>query len=160
MSAAWSQFEQDFLNANSWAQRRDGYPGDLLNALSPEERTRAGSLLREKLDGRDSWPIKAMAQLGVTDSVPALRRLLDTVRLPSTRAEIATTISELTGDATMEQLVAAVATSREMLWMVRLEAVHCLARFKTTSAHHVLCDLTHDPEYLVAYNAKQLGGRS
>ena len=47
MSAAWSHFEQNFLNANSWAQRKDGFPADLLDALSPEERERAIVILKK-----------------------------------------------------------------------------------------------------------------
>jgi hypothetical protein len=160
MSAAWSHFEQDFLNANSWPQRKDGFPSDLLDALSPEERTRAVSILKEKLDGRDDWPVRAMAHLRVAESAPVLHCLLEKEPFPVIRAVIATAIYELTGDETMEKEVASVAAAREREWVHRLDAIHCLGRFKTDSAHKLLCELAHDPDYLVSYNAKLAGGRS
>jgi len=160
MSAAWSHFEQDFLNANSWPRRKDGFPSDLLDALSPDERTCAVSILKDKLDGRDDWPVRAMAHLRVVESVPILRRLLQEERFPVMRAVVATAIYELVGDKTMEKEVASVASAREREWVHRLDAIHCLGRFKTESAHKLLCELTQDPDYLVSYNAKLAGGRS
>ena len=76
------------------------------------------------------------------------------------RAVIATAIYELTGDETMEKEVASVAAAGDREWVHRLDAIHCLGRFKTDSAHKLLCELTHDPDYLVSYNAKLAGGRS
>jgi hypothetical protein len=158
MSPAWSNFDRDFLNANSWGQRKDGFPANLLDALSPGERDRAIGILKRKLDGKDDWPVRAMAHLGVTESVPALRSLLQKVEYPTLRAVIATAIFDLTGDATMEGEVAAAANTGE--WMHRLDAIYCLSHFKTPSAQKALDDLTHDSNYLVSYNAKRAGGRS
>ena len=160
MSPAWQHFEQDFLNANTWPQRKDGFSPDLLDALSPEERTRAVAVLMKKLDGRDDWPVRAMAYLKVSESIPILRALIRTVEFPAMRAVIATAIYELSGDESMEMEVASVAAAREREWMYRLDAIHCLGRFKTKSAHKILCELTHDPDPLVSHNARLAGGRS
>jgi HEAT repeat protein len=160
MSEAWQNFEKDFLNANSWAQRKDGFPADLLDALSPEERERAIAILKSKLDGRDSWPVQAMAHLHVSESLPVLRKLLQNVNEPATRSMIATAIYELAGDLAMEEEVAAVAASRKLLWVQRLDAIHCLGRFKTDSARRLLNELTNDPDHLVSYNAKLAGGKT
>jgi hypothetical protein len=160
MSTAWSNFEQDFLNANSWSQRKDGFPADLLDALSLEERNQAIAILRQKLDGRDDWPVRAMAHLQVKDTVPNLQTLLRQERYPVMRAVIATAIYELTGDAEMEREVASVAAACDKEWVHRLDAIHCLGRFKTDSAQKLLNKLTHDSDYLVSYNAKIAGGRS
>lgn len=160
MSVDWYNFEKDFLNANSWPQRKDGFPVDLLDALSPEERERAIVILKNKLDGRDDWPIQAMAHLHVSESLPTLRKLLQNVNEPATRAMIATAIYELAGDLTMEEEVAAVAASRKLLWVQRLDAIHCLGRFKTDSARQLLNELTNDPDYLVSSNAKLAGGKT
>jgi hypothetical protein len=160
MSAAWQNFEMDFLSANSWGQRKDGFPFDLLDALSPEERERAIVILKNKLDGRDDWPIRAMAHLHVSESLPVLRKLLQNVDFPSTRAVIATAIYELDGDLTMENEVASVAAASKLGWVSRLDAIHCLGRFKTDSARQLLNELTNDPDYLVSYNAKLAGGKT
>jgi hypothetical protein len=160
MSPAWQRFERDFLNAKSWPQRKDGFPSDLLDALSSDERERAIAVLKERLDGRDDWPVRAMAHLKVSESVPVLHALIRKVEFPAMRAVIATTIYELSGDESMEIEVASVAAASEREWMYRLDAIHCLGRFKTKSALKLLCELTHDPDYLVSYNARLAGGRS
>ena len=160
MSAAWAHFEQDFLNAKTWPQRKDGFPGDLIDALSPAERQRAIAILKEKLDGRDDWPVRAMAYLRVTESVPSLQDLLRGARSPMMRAVIAAAIYELTGDEAMEREVMSVASASGREWGHRLDAIHCLGRFKMDSAQKLLNKLTHDPDYLVSYNAKLAGGRS
>lgn len=132
MSTAWSNFEQDFLNANAWSQRKDGFPSDLLDALSPEERNQAIVILKEKLDGRDDWPVRAMAHLQNKESVPDLQKLLLNERFPMMRAVIATAIYELTGDETMEKEVASVAAAHDKEWVHRLDAINCLGRLRQT----------------------------
>jgi HEAT repeat protein len=158
MSRCWDQFESDFLNAHSWGQRKDGYPGDLIDALSPEEKTSAITILTKRLDGRDDWPVRAMAHLRVVESVPKLRSLLMNVQEPGMRAVIATSIFELTGDTEMERIVREVAEATALFWGTRIDAIYCLARFKTETAMRTLSALTNDPEYLVRYNAKRAGG--
>jgi HEAT repeat protein len=159
MSHSWEQFENDFLSANSWAQRKDGFPADLLEALSADERVRAVEILRTRLDGRDDWPIRAMAHLGIAESVPRLRELLCICQAPIMQAVIATSIYELTKDSSMESIVTTVATARDREWVHRLDAIHCLGRFKTDTAAKVLSKLTEDPNYLVSYNARIAGGK-
>jgi hypothetical protein len=159
MSRSWDQFESDFLNANSWGQRKDGYPGDLIDALSPEEKTRAITMLTERLNGRDDWPVRAMAHLRVVESVPKLRSLLMNVEEPRMQVVIATSIFQLTGDPTMENVVREVAEATAIFWGTRIDAIYCLSRFKTETAMRALSGLTKDPEYLVRYNAKRAGSR-
>lgn len=160
MSVAWSQFENDFLNANSWGQRKDGFPSDLLDALDVEEKRQAVKILIGKLDGRDDWPIRAMAHLRVKESIAMLRSLLSETKSPVIRAVTATAVYELTGDDTMENEVITVCTMSDLHWGYRIDAIHCLARFKTESARHVLDELTRDSDYLVSYNAKIARGGS
>lgn len=159
MSPAWTSFETDFLNANSWPQRKDGFPSDLLDALTPAEREKAISILKENLDGRDDWPIRAMAHMGVSESVPRLRELLKEATMPTIQAVTATAIYELTKDSEMEEIVWSVAGAKEKEWVYRLDTIHCLGRFKSGSAAARLAFLLDDPDYLVSYNAKIAGGR-
>ena len=100
-----------------------------------------------------------MAHLGVVESVPKLRRLLLTVQEPRMQAVLATSIFELTGDTTMENIVSEVAMTPAIFWGTRIDAIYCLARFKTETSMRTLSALTKDPEYLVRYNAKRAGGR-
>jgi len=75
------------------------------------------------------------------------------------QAVIATSIYELTKDSSMESIVTTVATARDREWVHRLDAIHCLGRFKTDTAAKVLSKLTEDPNYLVSYNARIAGGK-
>jgi len=159
MSPAWTNFETGFLNANSWPQRKDGFPSDLLDALTPAEQKNAISILKEKLDGGDDWPIRAMAHMGASECVPRLRELLKEATMPSIRAVTATAIYELANDSEMEEIVWSVAGAKEKEWFYRLDAIHCLGRFKSSSAAARLALLLDDPDYLVSYNAKLAGGR-
>ncbi len=158
MSSSWTLFETYFLKAASWPQRKDGFPSDLLDALSPGEKKEAVRQLIEKLDGSDDWPIRAMAHLGVSESVPRLRALLQKETMPSIRAVAATAIYELTKDGTMEDIVWSVAGAKDKEWIDRLDAIHCLGRFKSASAADRLCSLLDDSDFLVSYNAKLAGG--
>lgn len=129
----------------------------MLDALSPAEKNRAITILKEKLDGNDDWPIRAMAHMRICDSVPRLRELLLEPTMPSIRAVTATAIYELTNDGDMEDIVWSVAGSRENEWFHRLDAIHCLGRFDSASASQRLAALLDDPDYLVSYNAKLAG---
>jgi hypothetical protein len=101
-----------------------------------------------------------MAQLRVTDAVPKLRGLLIASHRSAVRTVVAAAIFELTGDASMEGVVADVATNQENFWGSRIDAIYLLARFKSRSAFDALSGLTHDPNDLVRYNAKRAGGRT
>ena len=155
MSTAWQSFETDFLNATSWAQRKDGFPSDLIDALSPDERQKAEDILFGRLDGSDDWPVRAMGHMKISRAVPRLRALLSH-RLTTIRATAATAIYRITGDAAVESIVAAIATDTTLEWMFRLDAVLCLGEFDTESARKTLKTLESDAEYLVAYNAKRM----
>jgi hypothetical protein len=155
MNGAWDNFEAGFLNANSWVQRKDGFPSDLLDALSPEEKAKAEDILFNRLDGRDDWPLRAMGHLSVARSVVRLRELLGN-KMPTIRATAATAIYKITGDSDMEAIVADIAQDTSLEWMFRLDAVICLSEFQTDSAQQVLSALESDQQYLIAYNAKRM----
>ena len=56
-------FRKEFLNANSWAQRKDGVPLDLLDNLSIEELEIAEKDLIERLSLKDDWPINGLGHI-------------------------------------------------------------------------------------------------
>lgn len=50
-------FRKEFLEANSWSQRKDGVPLDLLDNLTDEEQKTAEIELIKVVSLRDNWPI-------------------------------------------------------------------------------------------------------
>lgn len=75
MPDAFTQFERDFLHANTWPHRKDVVPLYLLDQLSPEERVRAEDRLIESLSVGDSWPAEGLGHLRSTKALPALYNL-------------------------------------------------------------------------------------
>lgn len=59
----------------------------------------------------------------------------------------------------MEDIVWSIAGAKDREWIYRLDAIHCLGRFKSASAAERLCSLLDDSEFLVSYNAKLAGGK-
>jgi HEAT repeat protein len=156
MSDAWKHFKDEFLHCNSWELAKDGFPGDLLDALSDDERERAAGILSRQLDGRNEWAIRAMARLNVPDSVPRLRELLENCTAPTIRTAIAEAIYQLTNDSSMENIVTRIATKKDLDSSHRVDAINSLGRFRTDTALKTLSDLAKDPNYEVAYNARTL----
>ncbi|MDZ4746401.1 MAG: hypothetical protein SGJ05_10420 [bacterium] len=69
-------FRKDFLGANSWPQRKDGVPLDLLDNLSPDELKTAEQELLTAASLRDDWPIIGLGHIKSIKSIPILYNLL------------------------------------------------------------------------------------
>src|SRR4051812_39355291 len=123
--AAYQKFVADFLNANSWGQRKDGPPLFLLDALSAEEKKRAEEELLARLDGKDSFPILGLAHLKCQRAVPMIRALVRKVD-KGTLIAVAEALFELTGDLALEKKIIKIARSRWTFWGTRIEAIHAL----------------------------------
>jgi len=65
-------FRKEFLQANSWSQRKDDVPVDLLDNLPVEELKIAEQELIDALSLRDSWPFRGPSRL--MTSAAALQR--------------------------------------------------------------------------------------
>ncbi|HWB90976.1 MAG TPA: hypothetical protein VG605_03970 [Puia sp.] len=100
MSAAFEYFQRDFLHANTWSQRKDGVPLDLLNRLSSEERVLAEDQLIKAASTKDSWPILGLGHLRSKKALPVLRALLEKCQLDM-KIKVAFAIFQITGDAEM-----------------------------------------------------------
>jgi HEAT repeat protein len=155
--SAYNDFQRDFLNANTWAQRKDGLPLDLLDALSDTEKLTAEEELLRRVENDDPWVIQGLAHLR---SARALERFPPLLKAKSglMQVHIATAIYELSGDLSMEQIVADFTADEKNDWTVRIDAIYCLAKFRTESAQAVLHRLESDKEHLIAYNAKRAVG--
>jgi hypothetical protein len=163
MSAALEAFRRGFFQADSYALRKDGPPLELIDALDEAERLQAEEELLLKLDGRDDWIAQGLGRLRSQRAVPVLRQLIFWDKCDS-NAAYATAIFLINGDTSLEYLVVREAKAWNPLPLSntvygRIDAIHHLAMFKTPLALAVLDELTHDPDYLVAYNAKVVLGR-
>jgi len=69
-------FYSEFLNANTWAQRKDGVPLELLNKLSTEELKIAESELIRVVSINDPWPILGLGHIKSSASLSKLYALL------------------------------------------------------------------------------------
>ena len=69
-------FRNEFLNANTWAQRKDGVPLYLLDKLSAEELKTAENELIKAADPGDTWPIIGLGHIKSKNSLPVLYKLL------------------------------------------------------------------------------------
>jgi hypothetical protein len=155
--SAYDDFQQDFLNANTWAQRKDGLPLDLLDALSDAEKLTAEEELLHRVENDDPWVIQGLAHLKSARALERLRPLLN-LKTGLMQVHIATAIYELSGDLSMERIVADFVANENNHWAVKIDAIYCLAKFKTESARVVLHRLESDKEHLIVYNAKRVLG--
>ena len=126
--SAYDDFTSGFLNANTWAQRKEGLPLDLLDALSEPEKLLAEYQLLKRIEGNDPWVIDGLAHLKSARALERLRPLL-VVKEGLIRVHIATAIYQLSGDLAMERIVADFAANEANFWGSRIDAVHCLAKF-------------------------------
>lgn len=70
------RFRKDFLGANTWAQRKDGVPIDLLDKLTRDELKIAETELMQALSLRDHWPIIGLGHIQSKAALPKLYELL------------------------------------------------------------------------------------
>jgi len=151
---AWDAFEAEFLNANSWALRKDGPPLRLLDKLSASEKARAETELLNRLDAKDDWPILGLAHLNSQKAVPLIRKLVR--RAPKAcLPAIAEALFRLTGDTSLEPKLIALARSRWAHFGHRSDAALALDLFPTESAQEALREVADRGDYLVSYNAKR-----
>ena len=59
-SSAYKDFDRWFLHANTWQERKDGAPLELLDKLNPEEKQTAEEVLISRLSTGDSWPARRL----------------------------------------------------------------------------------------------------
>ena len=107
----------------------------------------------QRLDRDDPWVIDGLAHLKSARGLERLRPLL-AVKKGVLRVHIATAIYQVSGDLSMERIVADFAANEANLWGSRIDAIYCLAKFKTESARATLRRLESDNDNVVSYNAK------
>lgn len=149
-------FRKDFLGANSWPQRKDGIPLDLLDNLSPDELKTAEQELLKAASLRDDWPIIGLGHIKSKEALPILYDLLEKSK-GAMKVIIAHSVFQIAQDEKMKDIV--LETMPEITGEFELiDVLYYLPYFKDkriTDLHH---SYRNHKKYLVAYNATRYLG--
>ncbi len=149
-------FRKEYLEANTWTQRKDGVPLDLLDNLSNEELKVAEVELIKTASLRDNWPIVGLGYIKSKDSIPTLFNLLEKSK-GAMKVTIAHSIFQITHDDKMKDVV--LETMPKITNEFELiDVLYYLPDFKVkriTDLHHTY---RNHKDYLVAYNATRYLG--
>jgi len=149
-------FRKEFLEANTWAQRKEGVPLDLLDNLTDEELKTAEIELIKVVSLQDNWPIIGLGHIKSKDALTKLYELLN-VSKKAMRVTIAHSIFQICLDTRMIEVV--IETMPGITHEFELiEVLYYLPNFKSkriTELHHSYCN---HKNYLVAYNATRYLG--
>ncbi|MCO4293805.1 hypothetical protein NF867_13115 [Solitalea sp. MAHUQ-68] len=97
-------FRKEFLEANTWAQRKDGVPLYLLDNFTREELKVAEIELIKALSLRDNWPIVGLGYIKSKDALPTLYNLLEKSK-GAMKVTIAYSIFQICQDPKMIEIV-------------------------------------------------------
>lgn len=151
-------FRKDFLYANTWAQRKDGVPLDLLDNLSPEELKVAEAELISSANLSDKWPILGLAHIKSATALQKLYALLGE-STEGMKVTIAYSIFQICGDPGMVNTVLdevpEITSEYELI-----DILYLLPAFKNEHVTSMLNSYRDHKEYLIAYNAAQALGLS
>ena len=151
-------FRKEFLEANTWAQRKDGVPLDLLDNLTNEELKIAEIELINVASLKDNWPIVGLGHIKSKDALSKLYDLIDKSK-GSMKVTIAHSIFQICQDTKMIEIV--LETMPKIISQYELiDVLYYLPDFKDkriTELHH---SYRNHKEYLVAYNATRYLGLS
>jgi len=149
-------FRKEFLQANTWTQRKDGIPLDLLDNLTDGELKTAETELIRVLSLKDNWPIVGLGHIKSKDALPSLYSLLEKSKGAMT-VTIAHSIFQISEDTKMIEVVLetmpGITNEFELI-----DVLIYLKDFKDnriTELHH---SYRNHKNYLVAYNATQYLG--
>lgn len=149
-------FRQEFLGANTWAQRKDGVPLDLLDNLSIEELKVAEVELIKAASLGDDWPIVGLGHIKSKDALPTLIKLLDDSK-GAIKVKIAHSIFQISGDEKMKDIV--LETMPKITGEFELiDVLYYLPFFKDMKITDLLHSYRNHKKYLVAYNATRYLG--
>lgn len=146
------------MGANTWAQRKDGVPIELLDNLTSEELQIAEIELIKVASLQDNWPIVGLGHIKSKSALATLYNLLDKSK-GGMKVTIAHSIFQICQDTQMIETV--------LKTMPRINnefeligVLYYLPNFKDkriTDLHQSYCN---HKDYLVAYNAAQSLGLS
>ncbi|WP_114789987.1 hypothetical protein U0035_11750 [Niabella yanshanensis] len=151
-------FRKDFLNANTWAQRKDGVPIDVLDKLTKEELKIAEAELINIVSLKDHWPVIGLGYIKSKSALSKLYDLLNSAEGPM-KVTIAHSIFQICRDTKMADIVLNTMPTITNPFEL-IDILYFLPDFKDeniTELHH---NYRNHTDYLVAYNATQSLGLS
>ncbi len=144
-------FRQEFLGANTWAQRKDGVPLYLLDKLSPSELKTAEDELIQALNPGDTWPVLGLGHTRCTRALPKLYNLLHKTN-KGFKITVAHAIFMICKDPEMIAIVLEELPKTSNQYEL-IEVLYLLPAFNDEKITAVLNNYREHKEYLVAYNA-------
>lgn len=151
-------FRDEYLNANTWSQRKDGVPLDLLDNLSSEELKIAEKELIDSLSLKDDWPIKGLGHLKSKDALTKLYELLPKSK-KGMKVTIAHSIFQICGDKEMIKIALSETPNITNQYEL-IDVLYLLKGFGDDKLKEMLNGFREHNEYLVAYNATRALGLS
>lgn len=146
-------FRKEFLEANTWAQRKDGVPLGLLDNLTSEELKIAEIELIKVVSLKDDWPIVGLGHIKSKDARQPLYDLLEKSK-GSMKVTIAHSIFQICQDTKMIETV--LETMPRITNQYELiNVLYYLPNFKDKRITELHNNYRNHNEYLVAYNATQ-----
>ena len=155
---SYSVFRAEFLNAKTWAQRKDGVPLELLDGLSEEELSAAEEELISAAGLNDDWPIIGLGHIGSKKALPILYELLENAK-NGQKIVIAHSIFQINNDEKMceivlDELALAAQWSKHSI----IDIIYLLKDFQNAEITQKLNEFYDSEKYLVAYNAARALG--
>jgi hypothetical protein len=160
MSSAYQKFVKEYLEANSWAERKDGAPVEIIDELISEEKEKAEEELIKRLSIGDDWAAIGLGYMKSAKAAPALYALLPQAS-GSVKAQIATALWKICEDEEMLKVVLNLSQPSSLSRLSpyyefrQIDIIYCLAQFPQSEARAKLEELTKDEKFLVSYNAKR-----
>ena len=151
-------FRKEFLDANTWEQRKDGVPLDLLDNLTNEELKTAELELINVINLRDDWPIIGLGHIKSKDALPSLYRLLDKSN-GTIKVTIAHSIFQICQDNKMIEIVLETMPNITKEFEL-INVLYYLPSFKDKRTSDLHLSYRNHKDYLVAYNATRYLGLS
>ena len=151
-------FRKDYLNANTWAQRREGVPLDLLDNLTKEELKIAERELIDTLSLKDTWQIIGLGYIKSSNSLPKLYELLSEAD-SYMKIIIAHSIFQICEDKEMVEITLNETKNVTSQYSI-IDFLYLLPDFNDKRIDHLLHEFHENENYLVAYNAARVLGLS
>jgi len=144
-------FRKEYLEANTWAQRKDGVPLYLIDNLSTEELKVAEVELIEAASLHDDWPIVGLGHIKSKDSLPTLTKLLVNSK-GAMKVKIAYSIFQISKNERMKDIVLDTVPKIKGEFEL-IDVLYYLPPFKDQRITNLLNGFRNHKNYLVAYNA-------
>ena len=149
-------FRKEFLEANTWALRKDGVPIDLLDKLTEVELKIAEVEMIKVASLKDNWPIVGLGHIKSKDALPTLYDLLDNSK-GAMKVTIAHSIFQICQDTNMIEIVLEAMPKITNQYEL-IDVLYYLPDFKDKRITELHNNYRNHHEYLVAYNATQYLG--